>query len=455
MIIVPNILLMTMGSLVSAALAVFAWQSVREGERRAVSISIALAIFAALLVFIIPLLPLAITWAFLSLILIAAFIASVLFHLPIGRVEFGPDTPRTRFDERDIAFARARLEPGSPEHAAYYAMRPEKLALDDKIRRLPGLLSHNASKADPLLFSTADASFAITEALCEAVDGPVASTRTECTAEGFTSYIKGLARHVGAKAVGVAELKPYHIYSHVGRGSGVYGAPITLDHRYAIAFTVEMDHRIVGQAPEAPLVVETARKYVEAAVIAIQLSNLIRSLGYPARAHIDGNYRVIAPLIARDSGLGELGRMGILLTPKLGPRVRLGVVTTDLPLVPDGRRYDASVIDFCRFCLKCAENCPSQAIPEGDRIEVDGALRWRIDADRCFHYWNVVGTDCGVCMAVCPYSHPDKWTHNLVRLAMQRSGMARRAALWLEEVFYGRKPAPRRTPNWTRQHASS
>jgi ferredoxin len=450
MIIAPTFILMTVVSLISAALAAFAWQSACEAERRAASVGATLAVFAALLVVIVPLLPLAMILGLLALILIAGIAAMVLFLLPIGRVESGLDTPRSRFDERDIVFARARLKPGSAEHAAYYTMRPEKLAFDDKIRRLPGLLSLNAAKADPLLFPTADASFAITEALHEAVDGPVSSARTERTAASFTSYIKGLARHVGAKAVGIAELQPYHIYSHIGRGSGVYGAPITLDHRYAIAFTVEMDHSIVGQAPEAPLVMETARKYVEAAVIAILLSNLIRALGYPARAHIDGNYRVIAPLVARDAGLGELGRMGILMTPRLGPRVRLGVVTTDLPLIPDERGYDASMIDFCRFCLKCAENCPSRAIPEGDRAEIDGALRWRIDGDRCFQYWNVIGTDCGVCMAVCPYSHPDNWAHNLVRWAVRHSGIARRAALWLDDALYGRKSTSRHAPDWVR-----
>jgi hypothetical protein len=45
-----------------------------------------------------------------------------------------------RFDERDIQFSRVRLKPGTPEHAAYYAMRPENRRIDDEIRALPGLL---------------------------------------------------------------------------------------------------------------------------------------------------------------------------------------------------------------------------------------------------------------------------------------------------------------------------
>jgi ferredoxin len=126
----------------------------------------------------------------------------------------------------------------------------------------------------------------------------------------------------------------------------------------------------------------------------------------------------------------------------------LGVVTTNLEVIPDGRMDGRAMIDFCRICLKCAENCPSRSIPFDDRQQIDGAYRWRIDADTCFRYWNTVGTDCGRCMTVCPYSHPDNLAHNLVRWGVARSGVARRAMLWLDDMFYGRSPEPRPAPSW-------
>jgi reductive dehalogenase len=209
-----------------------------------------------------------------------------------------------------------------------------------------------------------------------------------------------------------------------------------------------MDPDLVATAPYAPTGMESARQYVESARVAVQLANFIRSLGYPARAHIDGNYRVVAPLVARDAGLGEIGRMGLLMTPALGPRVRLGVVTTDLPLIPDGRGEDRSVLDFCGICSKCADCCPPHAIPQGGRVEIDGALRWRINDAICYRYWNAVGTDCARCMAVCPYSHPDRAVHNAVRWAARHSGIARRAAVRLDDLFYGRFPRSKPRPDW-------
>ncbi len=448
--LIANFLLFFIGLIIFLYLIAFAVLSRWEGEHRATVIAFLMALALSSPFFLVTLSTLQVKWVLLGTVGVVGFLGLILFLIPIGSVEHGHDIPSKRFDERDVVFARTRLKPGSPEFEAYYTMRPEKRGIDDKIRSLPGLLSTKALKADPYFFAAANASFALTEAMRDEVDGPISDKRAEFTPALGTSILKGLASYYGALAVGICELQPYHIYSHIGRGGGTYGAPISLDHRYAVAFTVEMDYEVMKHAPEAPVVMESAHRYVQAATIGLQLGYHIRSMGYPARAHIDGNYRVIAPLVARDACLGEIGRMGILMTPRLGPRVRLGVVTTDLPLVPDERRYDTSMLDFCRICVKCATNCPSQAIPGDDRLEIDGALRWRINADKCFHYWNVIGTDCGICMSICPYSHPDNWGHNTIRWAVQRSSATRRAALWLDDLFYGRKHTPRSMLNSTR-----
>jgi len=427
------------GVAILAGLAGFCVVSVRERERRAARVAALLAMAGSLPFFVTAALPLAVRLGVLAVAAIAGLAALVLWLLPIGASRPGNGRPGRRVDERDVMFARARLRPGSPEYETYYAMRPGNKEGDDRTRSLPGLLSLDAAKADPVVFATAEASFAVCDALREEVDGKVAPSRRERPAPEMTAIVKRLALRLGARDVGVAELRPYHIYSHVGRGTGTWGEEVRLDHRWAIAFTVEMDHAAMRYAPEAPVVAESARQYVESAKIAVQVASTIRRLGYPARAHIDGNYRVIAPLVARDAGLGEIGRIGILMTPRLGPRVRLGVVTTDLPLVADAPTDDLSVIDFCTVCKKCAAVCPSRSIPLDGRTPIDGGRRWAIDADSCFRYWNAVGTDCGLCMTVCPYSHPDNLAHNVVRVAIRRSGAARRVALWLDDLLYGRR----------------
>ena len=440
-----GVILMAFGVLVLLGFGAFAVTSLLEGERRAAGVALVLAMALAIPFFLATLLPPSFRWAVLGAALVTGVI---LFLLPLGRAGRAEEEPKTRIDERDMMFARARLEPGTPSYEAYYALRPENKAGDDKTRSLPGLLSPESSEANRFVFGATEATFAYIERLHDAVDGQVALEQVPFQTGPGTDHIKGLARYWGARDVGITELKPYHVYSHIGRGKGTYGAPITLEHRYAIAFTVEMDHQLVGAAPAAPTILESAHQYANAAAIAVQLGNLIRSMGYPALAHIDGNYRVVAPLVARDAGLGEIGRMGLLMTPDLGPRVRLGVVTTDLPLTSDEAGFDASVLDFCQACKKCADTCPVRAIPSGDREEIDGALRWRIDQEVCYRYWCVTGTDCARCMALCPYSYPDTPMHNMVRWATRHSGTARRAVLWLDRLFYGPAPAPKPAPSW-------
>jgi len=427
----------------------FALFSYREKEKRAVRVSAIIAFGGVGLFFLMTLFADEVKVVLLSLIGSGFLVLLILSLLPIGKTGIGNDIPGVRFDERDIMFARARLKPGSLNYTAYYEMHPENKKTDDNTRSKPGLLSSEAKLANELLFTSPEASFTLTEVMGAIVEGNAAEKKITLPVEKMTTYIKDLARYYGALDVGITELKPYHVYSHIGRGPGTYGAEVPVEHDYAVAFTVEMDHEMVGANPTPPGVLESAKQYVEAGRVAVQLAEAIRRMGFEARAHIDGNYRVIAPLAARDAGLGEIGRMGLLMTPQQGPRVRLGVVTTTLELVPDGRVPSEALIDFCTICKKCAENCPSKSIPFDKRKEIDGALRWRINPDSCFLYWNVIGTDCGICMAVCPYSHPDTLPHNTLRWGIARSGFVRRGALWLDDLFYGKKPLPREAPQWT------
>jgi len=60
-----------------------------------------------------------------------------------------------------------------------------------------------------------------------------------------------------------------------------------------------MDYDALKTGPNAPAVMESAQQYLAAGAIGIQLAEFIRKLGHPARAHIDGNYEVVCPLVAK------------------------------------------------------------------------------------------------------------------------------------------------------------
>lgn len=65
-------------------------------------------------------------------------------------------------------------------------------------------------------------------------------------------------------------------------------------------------------------------------------------------------------ILAAGAGVGEIGHAKVFLSPKFGPRVRLGSIFTDAELEPDPILEPGSV---CNKCGRCVKDCPGNAIP--------------------------------------------------------------------------------------------
>lgn len=364
-----------------------------------------------------------------------------------GNIKVVFELPEKRFDERDVMLSRSTLKEATKKFDGYYIMRPENKAADDAFRKEPGLMAKGATFYNELLFNAAHATFGTVNLLQPLVEQPASDTKTSLSQSQISDFIKNWTIKLGAIDVGFTSLKPHHIYTHIGRGEA-YGNEVTLDHKFAIAITVEMSHESLSYNPKGPVVMESAQQYFNAGQIAVQLAQFIRSLGFEARAHIDANYRLICPIVAQDAGLGTIGRMGLLMTPKLGPRVRIGVVSTNLELPDNSQEIDYSVINFCNICKKCAINCPSQSISNHSVTNKNNPERWTIDHEKCFTFWCKAGTDCGRCVSVCPYSHPNNFIHNIIRWMIKRNPINRWFALNLDNFFYGKIPVANKLKKW-------
>ena len=102
------------------------------------------------------------------------------------------------------------------------------------------------------------------------------------------------------------------------------------------------------------------------------------------------------------SGLGCIGKSGLLLTERYGSKVRFATVLTDMPLSREGERKDLS----CGNCNVCRDACPAGAI---SGIEYKEGMRREefFDAEKCSNnmkrYKDVGrGAVCGICIRVCP-----------------------------------------------------
>jgi len=155
------------------------------------------------------------------------------------------------------------------------------------------------------------------------------------------------------------------------------------------------------------------------AALATQLQQRVGPCGY--RVCVD-TAPVLEKALARNAGLGWIGKHTNLIARDAGSWFFLGEILTDLPLPVDER---ASA--HCGSCQACIPACPTGAI----------VAPWRLDARRCISYLTIehhgaiplelreaIGNriyGCDDCQLVCPWNkfaraaaHPDfKVRHGL------------------------------------------
>ncbi len=334
-----------------------------------------------------------------------------------------------RIDERDTMFARASYKRGSVQYEDYYGRNPEKKEIDDELRSMPNLCSQGTSTYDEKMAPFVESGFKILGQIRHLAEGEEKDQRADTDPGEISQRLKKLLRYLGARDVRITPMKGEYYYSHRGRHMENYGERVEENYKYAIVYSVEMDEEMINRAPNFEEVVAVTKAYMDASVIGLWGSEYIRSLGYPARGHVDGNYLVCAPVIGEAAGLGELGRHGLLVTEGEGSRVRLGVITTDLELIPDERR-EFGLRELCHECGICSDNCIGRAIPK----EMIGR-RWQVEQEACYKVWRRVGTDCGVCLSSCPLSQEVGRRYR----GRLKDGKVRREMLEEHRKLYGRR----------------
>lgn len=231
-------------------------------------------------------------------------------------------------------------------------------------------------------------------------DGPICKRKEDLDdPKKNTLYIKELAKELGVDLVGVSNVKKEYFYK--GR---------ELDHEFAISLAKKMDYHKIQESPGPPSATEVIRVYCVLGEITIKIASKIRELGYPAYAHHPRASRYLPARIlhiptAIEAGFGELGRHGLLITPKYGPRVRISTVTTNLPLT-SAIPITFGVKEFCEKCDICIKECEGDAIPQKKRL-VRGVRKYAVDPYKCGPYFGEYD-GCSVCMKVCAYNKAPK-----------------------------------------------
>jgi len=136
--------------------------------------------------------------------------------------------------------------------------------------------------------------------------------------------------------------------------------------------------------------------------LADRIAAVIGPFGY--RAFVD-SAPVLEKALARNAGLGWIGKHTTLINRDGGSWFFLGELYTDLPLP-----VDLAATEHCGTCARCIEICPTQAI----------VAPYQLDARRCISYLTIELRDsipvelrplignriygCDDCQLVCPWN---------------------------------------------------
>jgi len=315
-------------------------------------------------------------------------------------------------NEKTEAFYRGHSEPVSIHRRAKgfnqkdYALRNAAWHLSDVLTDIEGAASHREGFTDVYTLQR-----------------NVSRRRADLgRPQEAARRIKKAARALGAARVGITHYDERWQYSARFHDSSHQELPpeIPPGLAHVIVMAVPMPYEIMKTVPSALGSAATGLGYSRDASLLISLAQFICDLGYQAIPSMNDT----APSIpyAIKAGLGEYGRNGLLITKEYGPRVRLGKIYTDLPLAHD-RPIHFGIREFCQTCKRCAETCPSRALPMAEPSFItnnicnrQGVKKWSVNAEKCFGFWAAQNSDCATCIRTCPYNKDyRKWWHRTAR----------------------------------------
>jgi epoxyqueuosine reductase len=252
-------------------------------------------------------------------------------------------------------------------------------------------------------------------------------------ATALPARIQSWARELGFGDAGIAVLELGEDLAHLqdwlsqgyqggmaylARNPELRAAPAALRPGTLSVISARLDYRPHAEAAEAVLR-DGSRAYISRYALGRDYHKLMRARLLRLAKRLETEigpygYRVFADsapvlekALARNAGLGWIGKNTLVLNREAGSWFFLGEIYTDLPLTPAA---NAAVAAECGRCTACLKICPTQAFTGP----------YRLDARRCISYLTIehhgsiplelrplIGNrifGCDDCQLVCPWN---------------------------------------------------
>ncbi len=225
--------------------------------------------------------------------------------------------------------------------------------------------------------------------------------------------LRALAKTYGVKYFGIGDLRPAKefIMRQGGEFLGEFPYGISLGYPLSSGY---VDILPLQSSRGALTSYEFLHHHVDhwMDMITVQLSRLIEEAGYKAfpapSDEMMNRGKALSvfshKITARQAGIGWIGKNNLIITPEIGPRMRLTSIMTTAPFEPSA---GTPMEDKCGSCTACVEICPVKAV-KGRTFNPEEGRKERLEIGVCVEYRtqqekNHGAFVCGLCMYACPY----------------------------------------------------
>ena len=127
------------------------------------------------------------------------------------------------------------------------------------------------------------------------------------------------------------------------------------------------------------------------------LSDFLRKKGFATHVLHPAEEVLNLSILGQIAGLGYIGKNGLLISPELGPRLKVSGILTSIENLPFSEKNPHKWIgDYCKTCDKCIEGCLERALVERE----DYSAKGKSFVEKC-----LIGSHkgCTSCIELCPF----------------------------------------------------
>lgn len=223
--------------------------------------------------------------------------------------------------------------------------------------------------------------------------------KAEFIASGeFMKEFETYAKSLGISSIGYTQITPDLLIKER-----------FISYPHTIVLTMAIGEEIINSKPGEKAHTLNDSLYAEFGEITYKLSDYLRKNGYATEvAHPYEGGVNFSPL-GQKAGLGWIGKSGLLITPELGPRLKISAIFVSIANLPETSQDDHSWIsDYCSRCSKCIKACPEKALKEKETF--CGEKETEMDQKLCIG----CSQGCTYCIEDCPF-HSKGYDHLKVK----------------------------------------